>query len=715
MAFGFGANKKNQQATETPVAPVAEENSSPENEESDDSGDGGAALANPFLRRKKTSSNKRQIGEILHDAGVLTNDQIFTIIMNQKECRAKGLPVKRIGVQVVERGYATEGEVADALAEQLNYERVKLTGFRLDDRTRKAVRPIADISIYKKYQVMPYEANGNMLKLAMADPLDNQAIDEVSVATGCMVTPVVSTPTEIMAAADINFSKLASTALQEEYTESRRQKLGEQKQEEETTSVEDDSPIVKIVRTMIEEAARMGCSDIHLEPMEDQVRLRYRIDGSCVIHNSYDVALLPAIIARIKIISGLDISEKRIPQDGRITQMVDKVEYDIRVSILPTVYGEKVVMRLTIKKNLSRSIETLGFTPKERMTFEKILDNPNGIILVTGPTGSGKSTTLYTALSKLNTSEVNIITVEDPVEANIPGINQVQTNEKAGLTFEAALRSILRQDPDIIMIGEIRDVVTANIAVTASITGHLVVSTLHTNSAASTITRLADMGIERYLIADATVGVIAQRLVKRLCSNCKEEYEATEMDKRLLFYDARRDNVTIPDAIFRRDPNNPTPNELKLEAERNALIADHEEKMATIRAKISMSYKIFRKHITYRERIVEQEDPANPGQIIKKTVYEVDKIGCPLCNYTGYKGRTGVYEIMPLTGKIKEVVADKTKTAEDIERQALAENMATLRVSTRNKVLAGITSMEEFKRIAYSNEDSDDATAAAAE
>lgn len=666
------------------------------------------AAGSAFKRMTKPEGAKRQLGEILHAAGVVTNDQIFQIIMNQRECRAKGQPVKKIGTQVVERGFASEDAVANALCEQLGFDRVKLTGFHLDDKTRKIVSSIVDISIYKKYQCMPYEISGmNTLKLALADPLDNMAIDEISIATGCMVQPVVATATEILAAVDLNFSKLANTALQQEYTAQRKEKLGNT--DEETSDTEDvsDSPIVMIVRTMIEEAARMGASDIHLEPMEDQIRLRYRVDGACVIHNTYDVSLLPAIIARIKIISGLDIAEKRKPQDGRITQFVDKVEYDIRVSILPTVYGEKVVMRLAIKKNLSRSVESLGFTPKERITFEKILDNPNGIILVTGPTGSGKSTTLYTALSKLNKPDVNIITVEDPVEANIAGINQVQTNEKAGLTFGAALRSILRQDPDIIMIGEIRDIVTAEIAVTASITGHLVVSTLHTNSAASTITRLADMGIERYLIADATVGVMAQRLVKKLCPACKETYEATETEKRLLFYDAKRDNVTIPEMVIRRDPNNPTPNELKMEAIRNAAIAERDEKLARLKVRVSQKYEICRKHVTYNERYVDIPDEKDPTKKVRQVIKEVDKCGCPLCNFTGYKGRTGVYEIMPLTAKLKEIIADKEKNADDIEKEALAENMNTLRVSTRDKVLKGITSMDEFKRIAYSNEDAE--------
>ena len=285
---------------------------------------------------------------------------------------------------------------------------------------------------------------------------------------------------------------------------------------------------------MVEQAARQRASDIHIEAKEDSVRVRFRIDGSLYEKFTYSIHLLPAIMARLKIIGGMDIAEKRKPQDGRFTILVDKREYDIRVSVLPTVYGEKCVMRLAQKKALTRNKSELGFSPSELKAFDDILKNPNGILLVTGPTGSGKSTTLYTALSELNKEDVNIVTVEDPVEANIDGINQVQVNVKAELTFASALRSILRQDPDIIMIGEIRDGETAQIAVQASITGHLVVSTLHTNSAAGSISRLINMGVEGYLLADSLVGIIAQRLVRRLCPYCKKPHLITDTERRIM-------------------------------------------------------------------------------------------------------------------------------------------------------------------------------------
>ncbi len=320
---------------------------------------------------------------------------------------------------------------------------------------------------------------------------------------------------------------------------------------EQDTSYEDDinnSPIVKLVKTLIEQAVRQRSSDIHVEPMEHQIRVRYRIDGALYEKSTYSIHLLPAIVARIKIIGGMDISEKRKPQDGRITQVVDRQEFDVRVSVLPTVFGEKVVMRLTSKAVLTKEKSKLGLSHEELLKFDHILENPHGILLVTGPTGSGKSTTLYTALSELNKEDVNIITVEDPVEANVDGINQVQVNSKADLTFATALRSILRQDPDIIMIGEIRDSETATIAVQASITGHLVVSTLHTNSAASTITRLEDMGIESYLLADSIIGVIAQRLVRRLCPHCKKKREA-ELEEKILLQIPESQDLIIYEAV----------------------------------------------------------------------------------------------------------------------------------------------------------------------
>lgn len=467
---------------------------------------------------------KMRLGDVLVNDGAITQEQLMEGLALQKEQK------KRLGLTLVDAGFTTEEAIAKALSRQMGYDMVDLR----DVVIPKEIQELISVDILKKYTMLPYEysAQGmNVIRVAMADPMDMAATDDINIITNLQVEPVVATPKSILMAIDKYYGQRDVLSKLDEYTKEK-----ETLEEEEDMYSEDvnNSPIVQLVKSMIEQAVRQRASDIHIEPMEKQVRIRYRIDGALYEKQVYSYRILPAIVARIKIIGGMDIAEKRKPQDGRITQIVDRMEYDIRVSVLPTVYGEKIVMRLTSKTALTKEKSQLGFSPEEMKVFDHILSNPHGILLVTGPTGSGKSTTLYTALSELNSEDVNIITVEDPVEANIDGINQVQTNNKANLTFASALRSILRQDPDIIMIGEIRDTETAAIAVQASITGHLVVSTLHTNSAASTITRLADMGIEPYLIADSTVGIIAQRLVRRLCPSCKTEYIPDAEERELL-------------------------------------------------------------------------------------------------------------------------------------------------------------------------------------
>ena len=469
---------------------------------------------------------KKRLGDMLIDEGLITEEQLVKALKTAKESG------KRIGESLVEGGYTTDADIMMALSRQLGIDTTSLVGVQIPDE----MLSLANGSMLRKHRMVPlefYNGNMNVVLMAMADPMDMVAIDDFHIVTNLEVEPILALPTEIMVTLDRYFGDSDTMQAAEKYAEERKKAEAASRGEANEEDLS-KSPIVQLVKTMIEQGARQHASDIHIEAMERVVRVRYRIDGALYEKFTYDIHLLPAIIARLKIIGGMDISEKRKPQDGRITMIVDRVEYDIRASILPTVYGEKCVMRLAQKKMLTRDKSELGFTPYEMQQFDNILKNPNGIILVTGPTGSGKSTTLYTALSELNKEDVNIITVEDPVEANIDGINQVQTNDKAGLSFASALRSILRQDPDIIMIGEIRDGETAGIAVQASITGHLVVSTLNTNSSAGSLTRLMDMGIESYLLADSVVGVIAQRLVRRLCPKCKEEYDATPQEKKLL-------------------------------------------------------------------------------------------------------------------------------------------------------------------------------------
>ena len=471
-------------------------------------------------------ARKKRLGDLLVDAGVISQDQLVKALQVQKT-EKQG---ERLGVVLIDLGFTDEKQIVEALKAQLKIQSVDLSTLRIPEEIIR----LLDEAVLRKYNLIPFkfnEKNPNLLCVAMSDPLDIRAMDDVSIITGCQVERFAATPSDIAAAIDRYYGNAEALRVAEQYTREKQEQAKARAALDPGSGNDENNvqqaPIVKLLGQIIEQAVHRRASDIHIEPMENQVRIRFRVDG--VLHEAmrHDISLHAALIARIKIVSGLDISEKRRPQDGRATSIVDRQEYDIRVSVLPTVYGEKVVMRLAQKKALTLDKRDLGFPEDELKKFDHILSHPNGLILVTGPTGSGKSTTLYTALNELNVEGVNIITVEDPVEANLNGVNQVQVNEKAGLTFSSALRSILRQDPDIIMIGEIRDQETAEIAVKASITGHLVVSTLHTNSSANTITRLADMGVENYLIADSVVGVIAQRLVRRVCPACGIVREAT--------------------------------------------------------------------------------------------------------------------------------------------------------------------------------------------
>ncbi len=555
---------------------------------------------------------KIRLGELLVNSKTITQEQLDAALTKQ---RGTG---KKLGEYLVDSNVVTEEQLMRALSEQLNIAMVDLQV----EPVNKNVLKLVPVNVLKKNKVFPFdfaEGNINTLRVAMADPLDIYAQDDISIVTNYQIQPVVATTRSIMLAIDKYYGQEEITSSLEAYAKEKRLAVAE---EEEVNEEISGSPIVVLVKELIDSAVRQRASDIHIEPMEEYIRVRYRIDGALYERGRYDVKVLSAIIARIKIIGGMDISEKRKPQDGRITQVVDRVEYDIRASILPTVFGEKVVMRLTAKMALTKQKKDLGLNPHELEQFDYILKNPHGILLVTGPTGSGKSTTLYTALSELNKEDVNIITVEDPVEANIDGINQVQVNTKADLTFASVLRSILRQDPDIIMIGEIRDKETAQIAVQASITGHLVVSTLHTNSSSSTITRLEDMGIEPYLISDSIVGVIAQRLVRRLCPECKKGHIATEEERGFLNYQG-------------------------------------EEEL---------------------------------------TIYE--PCGCTKCDNTGYKGRIGVYEILQMTPRLKTIIS-RNEGADAIKAQALADGMRTLRMSSAEYVIEGITSYAEAARISF--------------
>ena len=476
------------------------------------------------LRRR----NRLRLGDLLIEQNVLTKEQLTQALQMQKGTN------KKIGEILVEEGFITEEMIARALEAQMGLKSVQLRGLTVPAE----IKNLVDVRLLKKYMVFPFEIdpyNANILHLAMADPLDMEAIDDVAIVTNMQIEPYIATRREVAAAIDRNYSEAENIDAVNRFTRERAQLRGSVAVTADDSEI-NDAPIVQLVRSILEQAVRQRASDIHIEALENKVRVRYRIDGALCTRMEYDSSLLPAISTRIKIMGGMDIAEKRKPQDGRLSLVIDGQEYDVRVSTVPTVYGEKLVLRISSKVNLTKDKKELGFAPDELARFDHMMSHPHGIIFVTGPTGSGKSTTLYTALSELNKDEVNIVTVEDPVEAALEGINQIQVNNKVNLTFATALRSILRQDPDIIMIGEIRDSETASIAVQASITGHLVVSTLHTNNATGTLDRMVDMGVERYMLADSVVGVIAQRLVRKLCPHCRRKRLATPEEKRLMYF-----------------------------------------------------------------------------------------------------------------------------------------------------------------------------------
>jgi type IV pilus assembly protein PilB len=464
---------------------------------------------------------KKKLGEMLVESGVISQEELQRALEEQKT------KLKRLGDVLLELGYVTNDAILRALAEQISVDSINLKDTYIDaDVARLIPKEMA-----KRHTAIPVFRRDNTLFVAMADPRNISAIDDLRIVTQMNIRPMLAAETDIEQAIELYYTRQISERAIED--------LKRDWQSDPVDVVLDESdienaPAVRLAKSIISQAVAMRASDIHLEPFEKQVTVRYRVDGSLVEAMTIPENLYPAVLTRFKVISGINIAEKRIPQDGRIEMAVGGKDYDFRVSTLPTVFGEKVVVRILDRTSFQFTRETLGFSPHNSALLDKIISGTNGIILVTGPTGSGKSTTLYALLRELNTPELNIVTIEDPVEYMLHGINQVQVNVKAGLTFAAGLRSILRQDPDIVMIGEIRDEETAQIAVRASITGHLVLSTLHTNDAPSSVARLIDMGIEPFLVAEALSGIMAQRLVRRLCPDCKEKYGATAAEARLL-------------------------------------------------------------------------------------------------------------------------------------------------------------------------------------
>lgn len=462
------------------------------------------------------------IGQILRESGFITEEQLEQALAKQ---RGSG---KVLGDVLLEMNMVSETQLAQALAIRLKVPFVDLASIKVDS---EAVQKIPEQTAKEKC-VFAYMINHNRLMVATNDPINFYIFDELKVVVGMEIVPQISTKTQIMASIEKFYS---SSAIDKTVNELEDDAGATAEDAAASASDEriDNAPIVKLVNMMVETAFRQGCTDIHIEAFKDRTRIRFRIDGELV---EQDMKVPPSfhnpIITRIKILGGMNIAERRIPLDGRFGTRIDGVNLDMRVSTIPCVYGEKCVIRLlSTADDKARKITDLGMTDYNYKMFKEIIRCPNGVMLVTGPTGSGKSTTLYATLGELSQPNVNIVTVEDPVEKKIDGVNQCQINAKAGMTFAAALRSILRQDPDIIMVGEIRDGETADIAIRAAITGHFVLSTLHTNDAATTITRLVDMGVAPYMVASSVVGIIAQRLVKLLCPHCKETFTLNEPEE----------------------------------------------------------------------------------------------------------------------------------------------------------------------------------------
>lgn len=566
---------------------------------------------------------RKKLGDVLVEANIITKEQLEDFLKIQKQTN------KKLGEILIENRILTEDELIEILEFQLGIPHIKLDIYPIDP---KAVESISE-QIAKRHNVLPvsFDEDGSLI-VAMVDPLNIFAIEDIEIYSGKRVKPRIAKSSDIKNAIEKFYGKQEALKAVEEL----QKETGDKESEAKRTTItprfqlglEDgtEGPIVRLVNSIFEQAIALRASDIHIEPFENEIKVRYRIDGVLYDVLKLDINTLSALVARIKIVGNMDIAEKRIPQDGRTTFIYSDKIYDMRISSLPCVYGEKIVVRVIDKSAFVRSKAELGLTKEDEEKYNKLVAAPHGIILVCGPTGSGKSTTLYTILNELNTGTRNIITVEDPVESTIYGINQVEVNAKAGLTFAAALRSILRQDPDIIMIGEIRDRETADMAIRAAITGHLVLSTIHTNDAASAVTRLADMGIENFLISSSLVGVISQRLVRKLCSYCKELYQPDEEEKLLL---------DVGD-----DSN------IKL----------------------------------YKPR------------------------GCNVCDHKGYRGRTGIYEILIVTKELRKLINKKDVSSEEIKEFAIKEGMKTLREACKERVLSGITSVEEYLKITYALE-----------
>ncbi len=578
-----------------------------------------------------------RIGELLLKEKRITPQQLQEALNYQKGNGGK------LGASLVKLGFVRDEDITALLSKQYGVPSINLAQFELDPAVIKLVP--ADTAV--KYQIVPLSRNGASLTIAMTDPTNVFAMDDIKFMTGYNVEPVVASEIAVLEAIERYYAGASSKSSSMSVTTSGSSLEMATRALEDLPQISDDdvevlqdmeeidvaslerqggeAPVIRLVNVVLMSAISKGASDIHVEPYEKEYRIRYRVDGILYNIMSPPMKFRDAIASRLKIMAKLDIAEKRLPQDGRIkirfNDNGNSREIDFRVSVLPTLFGEKIVMRLLDKSKLMLDMTKLGFEQESLTRFESAIMKPWGMVLVTGPTGSGKTNTLYSSISKINTPETNIMTAEDPVEFNLPGINQVQVKESIGLNFAAALRSFLRQDPNIILVGEIRDFETAEIAVKAALTGHLVLSTLHTNDAPSTINRLMNMGIEPFLVATAVNLICAQRLVRRICSNCKVEH--------------------------------PLPPQGMLDA--------------------------------------------GFGHDDAQTVVPMRGEGCDRCNRTGYKGRVGLYEVMEVNEQLREMILVGASALE-LRRKAVDDGMLTLRMSGLRKVKEGLTTIEEVVR-----------------
>jgi type IV pilus assembly protein PilB len=564
-----------------------------------------------------------RLGDILVKNNIITSEQLTAALQEQKMSGGQS----KLGSILVKQGLVKEPDLVSFLSRQYGVPTISLAEYEIDP----AVIKIIPAEVVQKYNLVPVNRAGSTLIVAVSDPSNLFAIEDIKFMTSYNVEMVVTAESDIKGAIDKYYDQSASLADVMDNLDMEDLELVDTDDEVDLSSLEkatEDAPVVKLVNLILMDAIKKKASDIHVEPYEKTFRVRYRIDGVLYEVMKPPMKLKNAITSRIKIMAELDIAERRLPQDGRIKiKLGGGKDMDYRVSCLPTLFGEKIVMRLLDKSNLQTDLTKLGYEPEALAYFQKEIHKPFGMVLVTGPTGSGKTVSLYSALSELNKVTENISTAEDPVEFNFAGINQVQMHEDIGLNFAAALRSFLRQDPDIIMIGEIRDFETAEIAVKAALTGHLVLSTLHTNDAPATINRLLNMGIEPFLVASAVNLITAQRLARRVCGECKE-----------------KEDIPVQALIDAGVPADEAP-----------------------------------EYVCHKGR------------------------GCPVCNNTGYKGRVGFYQVMPMLEPIRELILNGANTAE-IKRESMRLGIKTMRQSGLTKVKEGVTSLEEVLRVTVSDD-----------